>query len=75
MNERVAITGIGMVSPIGIGTEAVWQGFAQGMCGIAKITRFDARSFDVQLAGEVKSPVSVPDAVSRVARHDGAKRM
>ncbi len=68
--ERVAITGIGMVSPMGVGREATWHAFAEGISGIARITHFDARCFDVHLAGEVKEPVRVPDRVAKVARHD-----
>ncbi len=54
MSRRVVITGIGLVSPLGIGTEATWQGLVAGRSGVGRITQFDASSFDAQIAGEVK---------------------
>lgn len=40
--KRIVITGLGIVSPIGSGKEAFWQGLKEGKCGIASITNFDA---------------------------------
>ena len=54
MSRRVVVTGIGLVSPLGIGTEANWQGLQAGRSGIGRITRFDATNFAAQIAGEVK---------------------
>ncbi len=54
MDRRVAVTGIGLVSPLGIGTEVTWQGLCGGKSGIAAITRFDASAFAVRIAAEVK---------------------
>jgi len=54
MNKRrVVVTGIGMVTPLGIGVEESWQGLLAGKSGIGKITRFDASRFATQIAGEV----------------------
>jgi len=53
--RRVAITGMGVVSPIGIGVEAFWQSVKAGICGIAPITRFDTSPFACRIAGEVKN--------------------
>ena len=53
--RRVAITGLGVVSPIGIGIQSFWQSVKDGVCGIAPITRFDASTLACRIAGEVKN--------------------
>jgi len=52
--HRVVITGIGVVTPIGIGREAFWDGLLAGRNGIFHITLFDSSEFRSQMAGEVK---------------------
>jgi 3-oxoacyl-[acyl-carrier-protein] synthase II len=52
--RRVVITGLGIISPVGIGIPAVWQNIIAGKSGITKITRFDASAMTAQIAGEVK---------------------
>ncbi len=54
MDRRVVITGVGMVSPLGIGNQENWQGLLQGRSGIGPITRFDAGDYPCRIAGEVK---------------------
>ena len=54
MSNRVVITGLGAITPIGIGKDAFWQGLLEGRNGIARITRFDATEYPSQIAGEVK---------------------
>ncbi|MCI6157987.1 MAG: beta-ketoacyl-ACP synthase II [Selenomonadaceae bacterium] len=54
MDKRIVITGLGAISPIGIGKEAFWEGLMEGRNGIGKITRFDATEYKSQIAGEVK---------------------
>ncbi len=54
MERRVVITGVGMVSPLGIGNQENWDGLIQGRSGIGPITRFDASDYPCRIAGEVK---------------------
>jgi 3-oxoacyl-[acyl-carrier-protein] synthase II len=53
--RRVVITGIGCVSPIGIGREQFWQALREGRSGVGPITRFDAADLPVQIAAEVRN--------------------
>lgn len=52
--RRVVATGLGVVSPLGIGVEQNWAALMNGQSGIGPITRFDAADFPVKFAGEVK---------------------
>jgi 3-oxoacyl-[acyl-carrier-protein] synthase II len=54
MDRRVVITGVGMVSPLGIGNQENWQALLEGRNGIGPITRFDATDYPCRIAGEVK---------------------
>ncbi len=54
MKKRVVVTGLGAVTPIGIGKDEFWQALLAGKSGIGKITRFDASEYTTQIAGEVK---------------------
>jgi len=53
MKRRVVVTGIGAVSPNGVGREAFWNATRNGVSGVRNITRFDASGYSVQVAGEV----------------------
>jgi 3-oxoacyl-[acyl-carrier-protein] synthase II len=53
--RRVVVTGLGLVTPIGIGVNETWSSALSGKSGITKITKFDASSFASQIAGEVKN--------------------
>jgi beta-ketoacyl-acyl-carrier-protein synthase II len=52
--RRVVVTGLGVVSPVGIGADASWEALIAGRSGIADITLFDASQYEVHVAGEVK---------------------
>ena len=54
LSNRVVITGLGAITPIGIGREAFWEALLAGKNGIDKITHFDASECNAQIAGEVK---------------------
>ena len=51
--RRVVVTGIGVVTPLGIGKDAFWEGIANGRSGVRRITRFDASDLTCQIAAEV----------------------
>jgi len=54
MKKRVVVTGIGIISPLGIGLEENWAAVTEGKSGVGLITKFDTESFPVKIAGEVK---------------------
>ena len=54
MSRRVVITGIGLVSSLGIGTAATWRGLLAGTSGVTRVTRFDVTGYAAQIAAEVK---------------------
>ncbi|HVN74681.1 MAG TPA: beta-ketoacyl-ACP synthase II [Thermoanaerobaculaceae bacterium] len=54
MARRVVVTGVGLISPLGVGTEATWEGLIAGRTGVGPITRFDASTSSVRIAAEVK---------------------
>ena len=53
--RRVVITGMGCVTPLGIGREAFWSGLLAGESGVRRIAAFDPSPFSVQIAAEVPS--------------------
>ena len=54
-DNRVVITGLGLVTPLGIGVKETWSALCDGKSGISNITKFDCSSFSTQIAGEVKN--------------------
>lgn len=54
-DRRVAVTGLGVVAPIGNDVETFWKSLISGQCGIDKIASFDASPYDTQIAGEVRN--------------------
>ena len=61
--RRVVVTGVGLVSSVGIGTQPTWEGLCAGQTGIGPITHFEASAFAARIAGEVKGfdPVDFVD--------------
>jgi len=55
MSRRVVVTGVGLLSSVGIGTEESWMAIRNGQSGVASITQFDATAFSCRIAGEVKN--------------------
>ena len=53
-NRRVVVTGIGLVSALGIGTEKNWSSLLEGKSGISRLTRFDTEGYTSKIAGEIK---------------------
>jgi 3-oxoacyl-[acyl-carrier-protein] synthase II len=54
LNRRVVVTGLGLVTPLGVGVQPTWEALCAGKSGIAEITRFDASDFQTKIAAEVK---------------------
>lgn len=54
MKRRVVITGVGVVTPLGIGKEPFWEGLVAGRSGVGPVTQFDASRLDTRIAAEVK---------------------
>ncbi|HVZ71862.1 MAG TPA: beta-ketoacyl-ACP synthase II [Polyangia bacterium] len=67
--RRVVITGIGLVTPLAVGTEETWQGLIAGRSGIGPITHFDHSQFATHFAGEVKGFDSTRWMTSREAKN------
>ncbi len=55
MTRRVVLTGVGLVSALGLDTESTWSGLLQGKSGVGPITHFDASNFSTRIAAEVKN--------------------
>jgi 3-oxoacyl-[acyl-carrier-protein] synthase II len=54
LSRRVVVTGIGLVSALGIGTRETWAGLLAGQSGVGRVTRFDVTGYAAQIAAEVK---------------------
>ena len=65
--KRVVVTGIGLISPLGIGTRATWENLLSGQCAIGPIKAFDGSRFACSLAGEVP-PYKIGDHVPKSYR-------
>jgi len=54
LSRRVVVTGVGLVTPLAVGTEPSWEALRAGRSGVGRITQFDPTAFSCQIAGEVK---------------------
>ncbi|MFN3429413.1 MAG: beta-ketoacyl synthase N-terminal-like domain-containing protein, partial [Candidatus Sericytochromatia bacterium] len=54
MNQRVVITGMGAISPLGVGVPALWEGLLAGRSGISAITAFDTSAYEVHRGGVIR---------------------
>ena len=66
--RRVVVTGIGCVTPLGIGVDATWSAAIAGRSGVRRITRFDAGEFPCQIAGEVPGELDLSDVPAKEVR-------
>ena len=68
--RRVVVTGLGIVSPVGIGVSAAWDSITNGRSGIGTITRFDSTPFNTHIAGEVKALIPANTCRAEARRYD-----
>ena len=61
MSRRVVVTGMGMVTPLGVGVEETWQAVCRGDSGVRKVTRFDASGLPVGFAAQTSEPPAHPE--------------
>ena len=61
MNRRVIITGMGMVTPLGVGVDATWEAVCAGRSGIRQIDRFDPTGLPVRFAAQCAAPPAQPE--------------
>ncbi|HPU44138.1 MAG TPA: beta-ketoacyl synthase N-terminal-like domain-containing protein, partial [Dictyoglomaceae bacterium] len=54
MKRRVVVTGVGVISPLGVGKDVFWEGLKNGRSGISYISKFPTDDFSTKIAGEVK---------------------
>ena len=67
--RRVVVTGTGLVTPLGIGTDKSWQNICAGKSGVSHITRFDVSEYGVKIAAEVKDFNPVDFIEPKLAKH------
>ncbi|HJO03477.1 MAG TPA: beta-ketoacyl synthase N-terminal-like domain-containing protein, partial [Acidobacteriota bacterium] len=64
MERRVVVTGVGLITPVGLTTDVTWSSLLEGRSGVGPITKFDASDYAVAIAGEV-SDLNATDFVSK----------
>lgn len=68
MKRRIAITGMGALTPLGTTMEATWEGLVRGRSGIGAISRFDASGFPCRIAGEIDGPLPIVGVPRKILR-------
>ena len=71
MNQRIVITGMGWITPLGHDLETVWSALLSGASGVGKTTRFDATTFPTSFSAEVKD-YDYTKYISKPELHEGA---
>lgn len=69
MKRRVVITGVGLVTPLGVGVQETWEGLCAGKSGVGLISRFDTSDYAVKIAAEVKNFEVENFLDKKVAKH------
>lgn len=69
MRRRVVVTGVGLVTPLGIGVQQTWDGLCAGRSGVGLISRFDTSDYSVKIAAEVKDFDVEAFLDTKVAKH------
>jgi 3-oxoacyl-[acyl-carrier-protein] synthase II len=69
VKRRVVVTGAGLVTPLGTGTDKTWRNLCDGKSGVSHITRFDTTDFTVKIAAEVKDFNPQDFIEPKLARH------
>jgi len=69
VRRRVVVTGVGLVTPLGIGVEQTWEGLCAGRSGVGLISRFDTSDYAVKIAAEVKDFAVETFIDKKVAKH------
>jgi 3-oxoacyl-[acyl-carrier-protein] synthase II len=69
MKRRVVVTGVGLVTPLGIGVQKTWEGLCAGRSGVGLISKFDTSDYTVKIAAEVKDFVAEDFIDKKVAKH------
>lgn len=67
--RRVVVTGVGLVTPLGIGTQKTWENICAGISGVGLITRFDTTDYAVKIAAEVKDFQAEDFMDKKLAKH------
>ena len=74
-SRRVAVTGLGVISPVGNDVHTAWDNLIHGRSGLGEITRFDVSRYEAKAAGEVKDLMQVRTLAEHFAKLDEANKL